>query len=245
MDRHKILVAEDDLKTADLLRLYLEREGHWVLISVDGRQALEIARTKDPDLIILDLMLPTVDGLDICRTLRRESHVPIIMLTARSTEDDVLRGLDLGADDYMTKPFSPREVVARVRAVLRRVSLAPFQGTAPLCFGDLVIDSRRHQARLAGADLHLTPREFKILETMARHPGRAFNRLELLETAFGFDYGGMERTVDAHIVNLRKKIETDPSHPRFIETVYGIGYRFGVDADLSAAVRPSVHSTRR
>jgi DNA-binding response OmpR family regulator len=178
-------------------------------------------------------MLPTVDGLDVCRILRAESRVPIIMLTARTTEDDKLLGLDLGADDYITKPFSPREVVARVRAVLRRAGEDPDKGSTAARFGDLLIDFVSHAARLGAAPLHLTPKEFKLLETLVKQPGRAFSRLELLERVFGFDYEGLERTIDVHIMNLRKKIERDPAQPIYILTVYGVGYKFAEDQDAA------------
>jgi DNA-binding response OmpR family regulator len=171
-------------------------------------------------------MLPMVDGLDVCRILRTESKVPIIMLTAKTTEVDTLLGLDLGADDYITKPFSPREVVARIRTVLRRVREEYDKGPPEVCIGDLVVDFVTHEARRNGVPLHLTPKEFRLLETMVKERGRAFTRLELLERVFGFDYEGLERTVDVHILNLRKKIEPDPTHPIYIQTVYGVGYRF-------------------
>lgn len=224
----KILVVDDDKKTVDLLRLYLEKDGYRVLPAHDGRQALELARQKQPDLIVLDLMLPAVDGLDVCRTLRvrGQSKVPIIMLTARTTEEDKLLGLDLGADDYVTKPFSPRELLARVRAVLRRVAEAETKGPPQLRYDDLVVDLVRHEVRLGQEPVHLTPREFKLLETLAREPGRAFTRLELLEAVFGFDYDGLERTVDVHVMHLRKKIEPEPDQPRYVITVPGVGYRF-------------------
>ncbi|MBI1881772.1 MAG: response regulator transcription factor [Chloroflexi bacterium] len=224
----KILVVDDDKKTLDLIKLYLEKDGYRVLAAYDGLQALELARQKRPDLIVLDLMLPQVDGLDVCRTLRvrGESKVPIIMLTARTTEEDKLLGLDLGADDYVTKPFSPRELLARVRAVLRRVAEAEAKGPPQLHYDDLVVDLIRHEVRLGQEPVHLTPREFKLLETLAREPGRAFTRLELLDTVFGFDYEGLERTVDVHVMNLRKKIEPEPDRPRYVITVPGVGYRF-------------------
>ncbi|GIK37104.1 MAG: DNA-binding response regulator [Chloroflexota bacterium] len=224
----KILVVDDDKKTVDLIRLYLEKDGYRVLVAYDGQQALELARQKRPDLVVLDLMLPQVDGLDICRTLRVRagSKVPIIMLTARTTEEDKLLGLDLGADDYVTKPFSPRELLARVRAVLRRVAEAEDKGPSQLRYDDLVVDLVRHEVRLGQAPIHLTPREFKLLETLAREPGRAFTRLELLDAVFGFDYEGLERTVDVHVMNLRKKIEPEPDQPRYVITVPGVGYRF-------------------
>ncbi|HJZ48198.1 MAG TPA: response regulator transcription factor [Roseiflexaceae bacterium] len=225
----KILIVDDDHKTVDLLRLYLERDGYQVLAAHDGRQALELTRQRRPDLIVLDLMLPTVDGLDVCRILRAEAPTPIIMLTARTTEDDKLLGLDLGADDYITKPFSPREVVARVRVVLRRAGAEREQEPGSIRFRDLAVDFVGHAARLRGEPLRLTPKEFKLLETMLRQPGRAWTRLELLEHVFGFDYDGLERTVDVHVMNLRRKIEPDPARPEYIQTVYGVGYKFAED----------------
>lgn len=223
----RILVVEDDLKTANLIGLYLRQAGYDVELAHNGYAGLEIARTTQPDLVVLDLMLPTMDGLDICRLLRAESTVPIIILTARATEDDVLRGLELGADDYIAKPFSPREVVARVRTVLRRVAdHVPESRNQTLVFGDLLIDLKRHEVAIRERVVHLTPKEFKLLITLAKEPGRAFTRLELVERAFGYDYDGLERTVDAHVMNLRKKIEQDHTNPRYVETVYGVGYRF-------------------
>ena len=227
----KILVVDDDKKTVDLIRLYLEKDGYRVLAAYDGQRALELARQKQPDLIVLDLMLPHVDGLDICRALRLRgaSKVPIIMLTARTTEADKLLGLDLGADDYVTKPFSPRELLARVRAVLRRVADAQDEDPAQLWYDNLVVDLVRHEVRLGHEPVNLTPTEFKLLETLAKAPGRAFTRLELLDAVFGFDYDGLERTVDVHVMNLRKKIEPEPDRPRYVITVPGVGYRFEGD----------------
>jgi len=226
--KRTILVVDDDKKTVDLIRLYLEREQHQVLVAYDGREALEIARQRSPCLIILDWMLPRVDGLDICRILRAESAVPIIMLTARSTEEDKLLGLDLGTDDYVTKPFSPRELVARVRVVLRR-SAPKDEAVPPLCIGELAVDFAAHEVRRGGELLRLTPKEFKLLETLAREPGRAFSRGELVDRVFGLGYEGFERTVDVHLMNLRKKIEVDPNHPLYLLTVYGVGYKFRRD----------------
>ena len=180
-----IMVVDDDRKTVDLIRLYLEKDGYRVLVAYDGRSAIDIARTRRPGLIILDLMLPQVAGLDVCSELRAESNVPIIMLTAKSTEDDKL-----------------------------------------LLFDGLEVDFVRHEARVEGVPVHLTPKEFTLLEILIKQPGRVFTRLELLELAFGFDYQGFERTVDVHVMNLRKKIEVDPAHPRYVQTVYGVGYKF-------------------
>jgi DNA-binding response OmpR family regulator len=220
-----ILVVDDDRKTVDLIRLYLEKDGYRVLVAFNGHQAIEIARNRRPGLIILDLMLPKVGGLDVCRLLRSESNVPIIMLTAKTTEDDKLVGLDLGADDYVTKPFSPRELVARVRAVLRRGIAEGEPGPDKIRCGNLEVDFLRHEARVDGVTVHLTPKEFTLLEIMIKQPGRVFSRLELLELAFGYDYQGFERTVDVHMMNLRKKIERDPARPRYVQTVYGVGYK--------------------
>lgn len=225
---HSILVIDDDVKTVDLIRLYLEREKYRVLVAYDGEQALALARQREPDLIILDWMLPKIDGLDVCRILRAESNVPIIMLTAKVTEEDTLQGLDLGADDYVTKPFSPRELVARVRVVLRRAGANQQADQPPeaLRLGSLLIDFRSHEVWRDGELIDLTPKEFKLLETLAREPGRAFSRLELVRRVFGLDYEGFERTVDVHMMNLRKKIELRPNEPVYLLTVYGVGYKF-------------------
>ena len=221
-----ILVVDDDRKIVDLVTLYLKRDGYRVLQGFDGREALDLARSKHPDLIVLDLLLPELDGLDVCRLLRAESRVPIIMLTARSTDDDKLVGLNLGADDYLAKPFNPRELVARIRAVLRRA--APDEELQmDVRFGDLDISFVRHEVTLQDAPVNLTPTEFRLLETLVRDPGRAFSRAELLDRAFGYDYLGVERTVDVHVMNLRRKIEPEPGSPIYILTVPGVGYKFG------------------
>ncbi len=226
MTKRKILVVDDDRKIVELVRLYLEKDGYRVLVAYDGLKALELARQRRPDLIVLDLMLPGVDGLDVCRILQAESEVPIIMLTARTTDEDKLVGLELGADDYITKPFNPREVVARARAVLRRVGKGTPQGPSEMRFADLVIDRRRHEVQVRGEVVDLTPTEFRLLEVLAGEPGRAFTRLELLDRVFGYDFEGFERTVDVHVKNLRKKIEPDPKRPAYVKTVYGVGYKF-------------------
>jgi DNA-binding response OmpR family regulator len=222
---HSILVVDDDKKTVDLIRLYLEREKYRVLAAYDGQQALMLARQKYPSLVILDWMLPMIDGLDVCHILRTESNVPIIMLTAKATEEDTLQGLDLGADDYVTKPFSPRELVARVRVMLRR-AYAQEEPPEELHIGPLLIDFRAHEVWRDGELIDLTPKEFRLLETLAREPGRAFSRLELVRRVFGLDYEGFERTVDVHMMNLRKKIEPSPNEPTYLQTVYGVGYKF-------------------
>lgn len=222
----RILVAEDDEKQSRLVRIYLERDGHAVQVVADGRTALERARSVRPDLIVLDVMLPLVDGLDVCRILRTESSVPILLLTARSTEEDMLLGLDLGADDYLTKPYSPRELTARVRALLRR-SRAGGGAVEPsvLRAGDVELDTVRFEARVAGRAVVLTAKEFAVLEMLAREPGRVFTRAQIIDRVFGFDRDVLERTVDAHVMNLRRKLEADPKRPRRLETVYGRGYR--------------------
>ncbi|MEW6716132.1 MAG: response regulator transcription factor [Chloroflexota bacterium] len=230
MDR-KILIVDDDKKTVELIKLYLERDGYRVYVAYDGRQALQIAHQSHPDLIVLDLMLPMVDGLDVCRILRSESEVPIIMLTAKATENDKLLGLDLGADDYITKPFSPRELIARIRAILRRLEKQKPSGLKIVSYRDITINYDRYEVFIHGEAVRLTPKEFNLLGTLMQHPGRTFTRLKLLEIAFSMDYEGLERTVDVHIMNLRKKIEPDPTRPTYIQTVYGIGYKFAEAAD--------------
>ncbi|MFF9203176.1 response regulator transcription factor [Streptomyces sp. NPDC014986] len=222
----RILVAEDDEKQSRLIRIYLEREGNAVQVVADGRAALERARSSKPDLIVLDVMLPLVDGLDVCRILRTESDVPILLLTARTTEEDMLLGLDLGADDYLTKPYSPRELTARVRALLRRSrKTAGAAETAVLRVGAVELDTARFEVRVAGRPVALTAKEFAVLEALAREPGRVFTRAQIIERVFGFDHHVQERTVDAHVMNLRRKLEADPGRPRHLETVYGRGYR--------------------
>jgi DNA-binding response OmpR family regulator len=220
-----ILVVDDDRKIVDLVSLYLKKEAYGVLSAYDGLEALEVARRSQPDLIVLDVLLPGMDGTHVCQTLRSESQVPIIMLTARSTDEDKLLGLDLGADDYVTKPFNPRELVARIKAVLRRSAAEP-QTADDLNYGDLSISFLRHEVSVQGQIVGLTPTEFRVLEALVREPGRAFTRSELLDRAFGYDYEGVERTVDVHVMNLRRKIEADPGKPLYIGTVPGVGYRF-------------------
>jgi len=220
----KVLVVDDDVKTVELVRLYLDRDGYQVLTAYDGVEALRLARENYPDLIVLDLMLPDIDGLEVCRTLRHESDVPIIMLTARTTDQDKLTGLDLGADDYVTKPFSPKELAARVRAVLRR--LPGERGPEEIKNGELSMNFTKHEAWLAGKPLNLTSVEFKLLGVLAKEPGRVFSRANLIEEALGYDFEGFDRTIDVHILNLRRKLEPDPSHPKYIKTIYGVGYKF-------------------
>lgn len=220
----KVLVVDDDVKTVELVKLYLDRDGYQVLVAYNGVEALRLARGSYPDIIVLDLMLPDIDGLEICRTLRRESDVPIIMLTARTTDRDKLAGLDLGADDYVTKPFSPKELVARVRAVLRRLpgERAPEEIKA----GKLSMNLATHDAWFAGKPLNLTSIEFKLLGILAKEPGTVHSRTSLIEEGLGYDFEGFDRTIDVHILNLRRKLEPDPSRPKYIKTVYGVGYKF-------------------
>jgi DNA-binding response OmpR family regulator len=226
--------VDDDRKTVELVRLYLENDGYQVITAQDGRLALTEVRKTNPDLIVLDLMLPRVDGLDVCRQIRIESNVPIIMLTARTTEEDKLIGLDIGADDYITKPFSPREVLARVRAVLRRKGTTELSEiTSQQVFGEVVIDFQRREVRVRGKSIHLTPKEFKLLEIMAKQPGKIFSRTLLLERAFGPDYEGLERTIDVHVMNLRKKLEQNTPEKSYIKTIYGMGYKFSEDDDVT------------
>jgi two-component system alkaline phosphatase synthesis response regulator PhoP len=223
----KILVVDDDVKTVELVKLYLNRDGYRVITAYDGVEALRLARESHPDLIVLDLMLPGLDGLEVCQTIRNESDVPIIMLTAMTTEEDRLTGLDLGADDYVTKPFSPKELAARVRAVLRRTPDEALQrGPAEINYGELTLNFVKHEASLTGKPLILTPAEFKLLGALAREPGRVFSRGQLIEKAFGYDFDSFDRTIDVHILNLRRKLEPDPKHPTYIKTVYGAGYKF-------------------
>ncbi len=219
----RVLVVDDEPQIVGLLRSYLERDGFDVDEAADGEAALEATRRVRPDLVLLDLMLPRVDGREVCRRIRDMGQTPIIMLTARDEETDKLVGLELGADDYITKPFSPREVVARVRAVLRRVARG---GPEVIRVGELVVDLRAHEVSLEGRRIDLTPTEFRLLEIMAGHPNQVFTRMQLIDRIQGHAFEGYERTVDAHIKNLRGKVEPDPRNPRYILTVYGVGYKF-------------------
>ncbi len=220
-----ILVVDDEPKIVKLARDYLEQGGFRVMTAADGMTALAVARSARPDLIVLDLKLPGKDGLDVCRTLRRESDVPIIMLTARVEETDRLIGLELGADDYITKPFSPRELVARVRAVLRRVQGSVRQPGLILA-ADLEIDLNGRRVTRTGMAITLTRSEFDLLVMLAQHPGQVFTREQLLTRLYDVAYEGFARSIDAHIKNLRQKLEIDPTEPRYILTVFGVGYKF-------------------
>ena len=220
-----ILVVDDEPKIVKQARDYLEKGGYRVLVAGDGTTALALARHERPDLVVLDLNLPGMDGLDVCRALRRESDVPIVMLTARVEETDRLIGLELGADDYITKPFSPRELVARVRAVLRRVRGGVHQ-PGLIRAGGLEIDLYGHRVTRGGEPVHLTRSEFNLLALLAQHPGQTFTRAQLLDRLHGVAYEGFDRSIDAHVKNLRRKLEPDPAEPRYVLTVYGVGYRF-------------------
>jgi len=223
----RILVVDDDTEIVRLLRAYLEQEGYQVLAAYDGEEALHVIRRERPDLVVLDLMMPKRDGWDVTRTLRRApdlSDTPIIMLTARVDDQDKIVGLELGADDYVTKPFNPREVVARVRAVLRRAGGESVSARL-LRVGALSIDLDAHQVEAAGEPLHLTPTEFSLLQVLAKQPGHALTRMELIEQSLGYRYEGMERSVDTHVKNLRRKLDEAGAGGELIETVFGVGYR--------------------
>ena len=223
-----VLIVEDDPDTANLVQLYLRRDGYKVLSAPDGREGLKLAQDAGPDLVVLDLMLPGMDGLEVCRELRRDSNVPIIMLTARVEEEDRLEGLNLGADDYVTKPFSPRELAARVRAVLRRTARdAAEEGPLRLVVGDITVDLEKRTIQSGEDRVNLTPTEYRLLVLLMREPGRTFSRDQIIDRVFGYDFDGFDRTVDAHVSNLRSKVEADPDKPRYLQTVYGVGYRFG------------------
>ena len=221
-----VLVVDDEPRIVQLVRDYLEHAGFTVITAADGSTALRSARTGRPDLVVLDLALPGMDGLDVARSLRRESAVPIIMLTARADESDKLVGLELGADDYLTKPFSPKELVARVRAVLRRGQATSQQTDVIRVGSDVELDIPRMEVTIAGRRVDLTHTEFQLLATMARQPGRIFTRAQLLTAVRGVAFESYERAIDAHIKNIRRKIEADPRAPRYILTAYGVGYRF-------------------
>jgi two-component system alkaline phosphatase synthesis response regulator PhoP len=223
----RVLVVDDDAKTVQLVKMYLSRDGYQVIAAYDGVEALRLAREAHPDLIVLDLMLPGMDGFEVCRLVRCQSEVPIIMLTARTTDEDKLTGLGLGADDYVTKPFSPRELAARVRAVLRR--LPGERGPEEIVHGPFIVNFVKHHASFAGTPLDLTKIEFKLLGVLVREPGRVFSRAELIQKTIGYDFEGFDRTIDVHILNLRRKLEQDPGAPKHIKTVYGAGYKLAED----------------
>ncbi len=225
----KILVVEDEVKIVEVVKSYLENSGYTVCTAYSGREALDKFAAEDPALVVLDLMLPDLTGEEVCQALRQRSRVPIIMLTAKVEEEDILRGLKIGADDYVTKPFSPRQLVARIQAILRRAedrtallaSLLSFNG------GELTIDTMTYEVKRDGQLVNLTPNEYKLLVTLAKHPNKTFTREELIEIGLGEEFSGYDRTIDSHIKNIRHKIEPNPKNPKYILTVYGIGYRFG------------------
>lgn len=231
----RILVVDDEAALVELVRSYLEREQYEVLTAANGQTALELVRAAHPDLVVLDVMLPLLDGIEVCRQLRQFSDAYVIMLTARTEEIDTILGLTVGADDYLTKPFSPRELVARIKALLRRPRQVastlhanpqpPDDIPAPQHWDDLTVDEAQHEITLHGQPVELTAREFALLLALARHPGRVFTRPQLLEHVWGDAYYD-EHVVDVHIANLRKKLETDPAHPQYLETLRGVGYRF-------------------
>ena len=224
-----ILVVDDEPKIVELARDYLEHAGFAVVSAFDGSEALTRARTDAPDLIVLDLGLPKLDGLDVARALRRDSNVPIVILSGRSDETDKLVGLELGADDYVTKPFSPKELVARVRAVLRRIE-RPAPASDIIRASDVTLDVPRMRVRAGDRDVELTATEFQLLAALAREPGRVFTRSQLLDAVHGVAFESYERAIDAHVKNIRRKLETDPREPHYLQTVHGVGYRFRDDA---------------
>jgi two-component system alkaline phosphatase synthesis response regulator PhoP len=231
MPQNRVLIVDDEPRITEVLRVYLERDGFQVANAASGKEAIERAGNYKPDIIILDLNLPDIDGLEVCRTVRKTSNVPIIMLTGRGEEVDRIVGLELGADDYVTKPFSAREVVARVRAVLRRQGQGPAAAETKT-IGNLVIDDARYEASCRGRRLDLTTMEFKLLAALAESPGRVYSRAKLLDAAQGIDYEGYERTIDAHIKNLRQKMTSNPDTCGcHIETVRGVGYKLEADTD--------------
>ena len=223
-----VLILDDDPHTVEVVQLYLRRDGHHVLSATDGIAGLSLAREAQPDLIILDLMLPGMDGLEICRILRQESDVPIVMLTARADEEDRLAGLDLGADDYVTKPFSPRELAARIRAVLRRSARDELEGgAARLDYESISMEMRQRTVHVDGTQIHLTPTEIRLLALLMREPGRTFSRDQIIDRVFGYDFEGFDRTVDSHVYSLRRKLEAAAGDKKYIHTIYGVGYRLG------------------
>lgn len=228
MGQYSVLIVDDDVKLVQLLQTYFNKEGFITYTAGDGFGALQAARERKPDIMVLDLMLPNMDGWEVCRSIRRDSDLPIIMLTARDEESDRLVGLEIGADDYVTKPFSPKEVVARAKAILRRVYKSGGRNGL-IKEGDLAIDLERHQVTLGSQLVDLTPTEFKLLEVLVVNAGKVFSRLQLVEQTQGYTFEGYERTIDAHIKNLRRKLEVNPKAPRYIQTVYGIGYKFTGD----------------
>ena len=225
-----VLIVEDDPHTVELVSLYLTRDGHKVLSASDGLDGLRMARESEPDLVALDLMLPGLDGMEVCRALRAESDVPIVMLTARVDEEDRLAGLDLGADDYVTKPFSSRELAARIRAVLRRAAPGSTNGgSETMVHGEVTVNMARRAVTVKDRQVELTPTEFRLLVMLMRQPGRVFTRDQIMDRVLGFDFDGFDRTVDAHVSNLRRKLEASTDRAQYVRTVRGVGYKFSDD----------------
>ena len=224
-----VLVIDDEIKITEVVKSYLEKSGYRVECAYGGRQAMSLFEKLSPVLVILDLMLPDMTGEDICRAIRKKSRIPIIMLTAKVEDADIINGLQIGADDYLTKPFSPKQLVARVEAVLRRVAVESFPLASEFSFnnGELIIDGMRHEVRKNGEHINFTPNEYKILLTMAKYPSKAFTREELIEIALGDDFDGFDRVIDTHIKNIRQKLGDDGRAPRYVLTVHGTGYKFG------------------
>lgn len=234
-EARRILLVEDEKNIRDAVAAYLERAGYWVTPAADGQEAVDAFSLHQFDLVILDLMLPRLPGEKVCRIIRDTSDVPIIMLTAKGEVEDRIVGLELGADDYLIKPFSPRELVARVRALLRRAHIDSEPQREVLDFGGLTIDLNGHKVLVNDEEVDLTASEFKLLTTLSRYPGRVCSRMELVEKVLGYDFEGYERTIDSHVKNLRAKIGDDPRNPRWIYTVHGVGYRFEVPRDGESA----------
>jgi len=226
VETRRILLVEDEAQTRSVVEAYLERDGYWVTAVGDGASALEAFGQHPYDAVVLDLNLPEVSGEDVCRRIRDHSDVPIIMLTAKGSEEERVAGLDLGADDYLVKPFSPRELTARVRALLRRARTETETQRSRVEYGPLEIDLAGHKVFVDGREADLTASEYKLLTTLSRYPGRVYSRMELVEKVLGYDFEGYERAIDSHVKNLRAKLDDDPKEPRFIHTVFGVGYRF-------------------
>ena len=228
-DRKQVLVVDDEVKILEVVKSFLESKGYEVFTAENGKQAFSVFEKENISFVILDLMLPDLPGEEICMRLRQKSRVPILMLTAKVAEEDLLRGLDIGADDYLTKPFRLKELYARMEAILKRASgdLVPLYRRIAFREGDLVIDLESRSVKKRGKEANLTPNEFRILSALIKYPGRVFSRDKLIDSAFGEDFDGYDRSVDSHIKNLRQKIETDPKNPVYIQTVHGVGYRFG------------------
>jgi DNA-binding response OmpR family regulator len=229
MPQYSVLIVDDDVKLVTLLKTYFDKDGFLTYTANDGLDALNVVREKKPDIMVLDLMLPGMDGWDVCKRLRRDNDIPILMLTARDEESDRLIGLEIGADDYVTKPFSPKEVVARTKVILRRTYREVIQ-KEPIKAGSLIVDLERHQVMHGEQVVDLTPTEFKLVEVLAGNANKVFSRLQLVEQIQGYSFEGYERTVDAHIKNLRRKLEKNPKEPEYIQTVYGVGYKFAGDS---------------